>query len=302
MKVKVLAPATVANLGPGFDILGLSLTHLADEIIVSKINSPTVKISSKSKMPLDPEKNTAGRGLLKLIKDKNLSFGFLVEINKKIPLCSGLGGSASCASGSILGANELLETKLTKKEILHYALEGEGATGSFHMDNIAPCLLGGIVCVLNKGEVSLITKSSFKILIVHQNIEINTHESRKLLPKEVSLSQHIKQSQNLTSLILGLKDNNLDLIKKGLEDVLVEPQRSKLIPHYEKIKKELLPLTIGGSISGSGPSLFFLYEDEKEEQIKDKVKDLEKNIDLNIYFDEVNTTPLMEQIHEISKH
>lgn len=273
MKVKVFAPATVANLASGFDILGLALTKLGDEVIVEKISSPEVVVISNTSLPLKAQENTAGKGLLQLIADKNLDFGFKVTLNKSIPLSSGLGGSASGAVGSIVGANEFLKEKLSSKELLHYSLIGESATGSAHYDNITPCLLGGVVGINSLQEPLVLAKElkNIKILIIHQNVKIDTNISRKKLNQEVSLKSHVAQSQNLMSLIFGIQNHDVKQIRLGLKDLIIEPQRKNQIPHFDEIMNIFLPLSLGGSISGSGPSLFFMFESWQEENINNEI-------------------------------
>lgn len=273
MKVKVWAPATVANLASGFDSLGLALTNLGDEITLEKISTPTVLVESNVEVPQDAALNTAGKGLLALIADKKLSYGFKVFLQKNIPLSSGLGGSAAGAVGSIVAANEFLDIKLTPSELLHYSLIGESATGSAHYDNIAPCLLGGVVGISSQNQVLEIIKqnSNLGVLIIHQKVRINTHTSRSQLQKDISLTQHVQQSQNLLALILGLTQNNSALIAQGLQDVIIEPQRKNQIPNFDEIKNKFLPYALGGSISGSGPAMFFIYEKSQESKIKEQI-------------------------------
>lgn len=304
MKVKVFAPATVANIGCGFDFLGLCLTKIGDEVIVSKIDEPIVKISSSLKsIPIDPNLNTAGKGLLALIKDKKLSFGFKVFLNKKIPIGSGLGGSATGAVGSVLGANYFLENKLSGKELLSYSAIGESATGSSHLDNIAPCLYGGIVGISNDENIIRI-RSSFdhiRVLIIHQKVNINTNESRTKLKKEITLLDHTAQSKNLMNLILGLREQNLTYLKNGLDDLIIEPQRKTSIPNFDLIKDSLKNIVIGGSISGSGPTLFFFYEENRELLINSILLQLKANslIEFDYFFESLN--PSGAKIIEVCK-
>ena len=290
--VKVFAPATVANLCSGFDILGLCLSNIGDTITVEKINEKKVIIDSNFDLPKDPNKNTAGAGLVSLIKNKNLNYGFKIFIEKNIPIGSGLGGSASSAVGAILGANQFLENKMGSKEMLEYALKGEAATGSSHLDNITPCLLGGFTMALDGQQKKLPYYKKLKVLILHQDVKIITADSRNILAGDVPIKTQIKQSQALVSLIKGMEykgifGENNKLIKDGLQDFIVEPLRKNNIPNFDLIKNTLSKKSLGGGISGSGPSMFFLYLPEQEAQLKKEVSKLKK-LNLNIFWEEIN--------------
>ena len=177
--------------------------------------------------------------------------------------------------------------------MLLYALEGEGATGSKHLDNITPCLLGGITMALPKSQKQIPYYKNLKVLIIHQDVEILTSQSRKVLDTKLSVKQHLKQSQALVSLIKGLEykgifTENNHLISEGLKDVIIEPLRKSNIPNFDVIKKSLSPLSLGGGISGSGPSMFFLYLPEQEVELKKAVKKLDK-LNLNIFWEQINS-------------
>lgn len=262
MKVKVFAPATVANVAVGFDILGFAVNGIGDIIEMEINNTKDVIILSAdgvATIPTNPKENTATIGLLKLIKDKKLDFGFSLSIHKGIPMGSGLGGSAASAVGAIWAANLLLDIKLTQAELLDYALAGEAfASGSTHADNVAPCLFGGLNLIDSDNEIIAIPYPKELIcVLVKPSISINTKDARKILSDTLSLKSHIRQSANLAKFILGCTSNNLDLIGKSLHDVIIEPQRSKLIPHFNEVKNSaLLNGSLGCSISGSGPTIF----------------------------------------------
>jgi homoserine kinase len=262
MKIKVFAPATVANVAVGFDILGFAIYRVGDIIELKKINKPEVRIvqiTGVTNVPENSAENTATIGLIELIKDKKLNFGFEVSIKKGIPLGSGLGGSAASAVGGIFAASHFLKTKLTKEELLYYSLIGESfASGSAHADNVAPCLFGGMTCVSPKNDVNIVPYPKKLIcVLVKPNISVNTKEARLLLKDTLSLRDHIQQSSNLAGFLLGCFNNDFKLIKSSLSDVIIEPQRSKLIPHFDKVKNAALSNNaLGCSISGSGPTIF----------------------------------------------
>lgn len=289
MKVRVFAPATVANLASGFDVLGLALSSLGDQLTVERIEKREVIIESSIPTPADPQKNTAGRGLHALIHDKNLKFGFKVSIQKNIPLSSGLGGSAASAVGSVIGANALLDEKLNQSELLRYSIIGESANGSAHCDNIAPCLYGGVVAVLPGNRIFQIKKSlpDLKILVLHQDVRIDTSSSRKKLNPSVPLEGLVEQTKSLMSLILGLQTEDKALIALGLRDSIIEAQRRDQIPNFQEIKNTFAKFSLGGSISGSGPSMFFVFENNNLPLIESLAQRLARKYSLNVYYQDV---------------
>ena len=269
-RIKIQSPATVANLSCGFDILGLCLDKPYDEIEVIKIDDKKVIIdiidSKYSNIPSNPLENTGGVPALNIIKDLKLDFGFNIKINKGIPLCGGMGSSAATASGVVFAVNKVLNDKLTKKEMLQYALQGESVSvADAHADNIAPCLLGGLTLIRDTKSLDIIniSISDFYIALIHPHFHINTQEARNILPKDIKLSSAITQWGNVGALIFGFTSKNNSIIKRSMNDIIVEPVRSKLIKGFNDIKKKSVELgAIGCSISGSGPTMFALCDDE----------------------------------------
>ena len=299
-KVKIKAPATVANLSCGFDVLGLCLDKPFDEIEVSKIDRNEVSIdildSPYSNIPSNPEKNTGGVPALSIIKDLSLDFGFNIKIKKGIPLCGGMGSSASTASGVVFGINQILNNRLTKKEMLKYALEGEGVSVSnAHADNIAPCLLGGLTLIRDTKSLDIINVpiSDYCISLIHPHFYISTQEARDILPTNIKLSSAITQWGNIGALVLGFMLNDNKLIARAMNDVVIEPVRSGLIKGFDDIKNNAIELgAIGCSISGSGPTMFALCENET---IAQNILDFSEsfyqklNINCDTYLSRVNT-------------
>jgi homoserine kinase len=265
-EVKAFAPATVANVAVGFDILGFSISNVGDIVSVSKIKEKKVIIENITgvvkSLPHDPKKNTASVALIKMIKDLNLNFGFKISINKGIPLGSGMGGSAASAVGAVIAANALLDKPLNKQQLVEFALAGEMiSSGDAHGDNIVPCIYGGLNLIKSMTPLDVIkipVPKNIFCLLIHPHTKVSTAEARKLLKKEVDLKVHIKQSSYLAGFIAGCFSNDLDLIKRSMVDIIIEPQRSKLIPCFNKVKKLTAKErnVIGCSISGSGPSMF----------------------------------------------
>lgn len=212
-------------------------------------------------IPLEPENNTAGAGLVQLIRDRALDFGFEVSIEKGIPLGSGMGGSAASAAGAIQAASRLLDRDLSEKDLLHYGMIGEEvATGSFHPDNLAPCLLGGLILALGRDPLRIVripVPSSLYCVVVHPRLRVDTRDARRVLPTEVCLSDHVAQSGKLAGVIAGCYSGDLELIGSSLADLVVEPKRAPLVQGFDAVKRAALGAgALGCSLSGSGPSLF----------------------------------------------
>jgi homoserine kinase len=267
--IKVFAPATVANMACGFDILGFALEKPGDEIVARFSDTPGLRITSITgtkgkKLPYEIEKNTAGYAAWRLLEHLGeTERGIELEIRKKMPFGSGLGSSAASAVAGVMAVNELLRRPLEKRELLRFAVEGEQiADGAFHADNVAPSLIGGIVLVRNNAALDvhrLPVLNGLYAAVIHPNVQILTKDARAVLSDQVSLKKSVEQSGNLGGLIVGLFRGDLDLIARSLQDVIVEPQRAKLIPYFYDIKEAALQEgALGCSISGAGPSIFAL--------------------------------------------
>lgn len=266
--IKAFAPASVGNIGIGFDILGLALERPGDEVIATKSNIPGVRISkitgAGGKLPLDPEKNTAGVAALRLFEHLGASSqGIELEIHKKMPIGSGLGSSAASAAAAVLAVSELLRTGMSKVELLPFAHKGEQiATGSIQLDNVAPSLLGGIVLARDSATLDvhrLHVPHGLFLAVVHPQMEILTKTARALLKPDVSLQQHVRQSANIGAFIVGLYNADIPLIGRCLHDEIIEPQRAGLIPGFYAVKDAaMMAGALGCSISGAGPSVFAL--------------------------------------------
>jgi homoserine kinase len=264
------APATVANVAVGFDILGFALESVGDAVTVSTTDNQTISIkeivnetgsAGQLDIPLDPAKNAATVGLIKLREDLRLNFGLEVVLRKGISLGSGMGGSAASAVAAVVAANSLLDPQLPKETLFKYALLGERAvTGAAHPDNVAPCLFGGMTLVLAADPfryVSLPVPKEIFTVVVHPQIRVDTRSARTILAPNVALADHVRQSANLGGFISGCFLNDLKLIEQSFDDFLIEPQRASLIPGFSQVKAAATEQgAIGVSISGSGPSVF----------------------------------------------
>ncbi|MFK8103532.1 MAG: homoserine kinase [Saprospiraceae bacterium] len=266
--IKVFAPASVANVACGYDILGFALEHPGDEIIATFVDTPGLKITKitgdQKKLPLAIERNTAGYAALKLLEhlgeaDRGIEF----EIRKKMPFGSGLGSSAASAVAGVMAINALYKLPLTKAELLPFAVLGEQiADGAYHADNVGPSLLGGMQLIRDNASLDihrLHLPKGLYATVIHPHIQILTKDSRAILKDTVSLTQAVQQTGNIAGLIIGLYNSDLDLIQRSLQDVMIEPQRAKLIPGFYEVKAAALENgALGCSISGAGPSIFAL--------------------------------------------
>lgn len=269
-KIKIQVPGTVANLVCGFDILGMAIYDPFDEMEFSLLDRNEIIIHHEDhyNLPTEPEKNVAGVVLLKILeKIDNPNIGFEVKILKKIKPGSGLGSSAASAAGAAFGANVLLGNIFSTQELVQFAMFGEElASGVKHADNIAPCLFGGITLMKSTEPLDIIPLSSPDLFVVavHPQIEVKTSDARQILKKTISMKDAVKQWGNIAGLVAGILKKDNQLISRSLEDVLVEPVRSILIPKFDDVKKESINLgALGGGISGSGPSIFMLCETEE---------------------------------------
>lgn len=268
--IKVFAPASVANVAVGFDVLGFALEAPGDEIIVREGKQPGLMISeiqgAGGKLPYDIMKNTAGYAAHRLLQfvgetDRPLE----MEIHKKMPFGSGLGSSAASAAAGVFAVNEFLKTGLTKYEILRFAVEGEQiADGAFHADNVAPSLLGGMIMIRDNETLDikkLHIPSGLFVSVIYPHIEILTKESRGILKQEVSFKDVIRQQGNLGAFVAAMYTSDFGMIGRSLQDLLVEPQRAHLIPHFYAMKEQAMNAgALGFSISGAGPSMFALSD------------------------------------------
>lgn len=267
-EVEVKCPATVANLVCGFDILGMALQEPYDLMKLRLIDEPKVYITNKDDydLPTEPEKNVAGVVLLSMIEKLGDNIGFEVEIEKHIKPGSGLGSSAASAAGAAVAANLLLDNRFSNDELVQFAMNGEKlASGVKHADNITPCIMGGVTLIrsIHPLDIIQLNSPSLFVTVVHPQIEVKTSDARQILRKEVLLKDAIKQWGNIAGLVAGFEKGDTDLIGRSLEDVIIEPVRSILIPGFDEIKiRSKEAGALGGGISGSGPSIFMLSTEE----------------------------------------
>jgi len=266
--VTVYAPATVANLVCGFDVLGLCLHEPYDVMQLTLLDERKVIIESADGylLPSDPALNTAGAPLLEMLQELDKQIGFHVSIQKNIKPGSGIGSSAASAAGAVVAANHLLGNIFSKTDLVRYAMAGEKvASGVKHADNVAPCIYGGVTLIRSifPLDIVAIPSPALYVTVVHPQIEVRTSDARQILKKQVLLKDAIKQWGNIGGLVAGFLKNDLDLIGRSLEDVIIEPVRNILIPGFNEIKTKCKKAgALGGGISGSGPSIFMLCKNE----------------------------------------
>jgi len=268
-EIQLFCPATIANVSCGFDVLGLCLESVGDEMTITKTDRMGIRITDiiGANLPLEAEKNVAGVAALSLLHHLLPNYGFDIKITKNIQAGSGIGSSAASAAGAVYGINKLLGSPLTNKQLIYFAMQGEAlASGSPHADNVSPALLGGFTLVRSYDPLDVIAITAppeLYVTVIHPQIELKTKDARSVLKENISLKKATIQCGNLGGLISGLYTQDYDLIGRCLHDELVEPVRSILIPKFAELKEAVLQAgALGGGISGSGPSVFALSRGE----------------------------------------
>lgn len=277
-EIRVFAPATVANVACGFDILGFAVESPGDEVVARLTEGPGVRIAKITgdggRLPHEPEKNTASWAVQLMLEKLGSAQGIELEIHKKMPLGSGMGSSAASAVAAVFAVNELLGRPLTRLELLPFTMEGERlACGAAHADNVAPSLFGGFVLIRSYKPLDVIPLPApprLMATVVHPDIEVPTSDARAVLRQTVALGNAIKQWGNSAGLVAGILKEDYALIGRSLEDVIIEPVRKLLIPGFDEVKEAALKAgALGCSISGAGPSIFALSDDpEKAKRIE----------------------------------
>lgn len=272
--LKVIAPASVSNLACGFDALGMALQIPCDEIIGRWVEKPGVHIveirGEKKNIPYESEKNIAGVTAIALLNHLGeQGRGLELKLHKHVQGGSGLGSSAASACAVAVLINELLNHPLEKRDLIPFALDGEMiASGSRHGDNVVPSMLGGLFLIRDIFSLDyhrIYTPPGLFMAILLPTFLLSTKEARSILRAEVPLKDMVRQSANLGSFIVGMNNGDLDLIHRSLEDIIIEPQRKHLIPHFDEIKETALHLgALGCSISGAGPAIFALCQEKTQ--------------------------------------
>jgi len=269
-EIKVFGPATVSNVGPGFDLLGFALESPGDEMIVRRNGTSKLVLYDQSgcNLPTDPELNVAAVAVSSMLRELHSYEGFDLVFTQKIPPGSGVGSSAASCAAAVVGINELLGSPYDTAELIPFAMEGEKvASGSTHADNIAPALLGGITLIRGYDPIDIKHISypdDLWCAVIHPNLEIRTAESRKMIPQTIPLETALKQCGNLAGLVAGLTSGDYPLIGRSVTDLFAEPYRTHLLPDFASLKASALEAgSVGTGLSGSGPSVFSLCRGEE---------------------------------------
>ena len=268
IEATAFAPASVGNIGVGFDILGHTIAGPGDRATVRRIVTRKVRIAtihrSTVELPLEPERNTAGAALIAMLDALKPAFGFEIELDKGIAFGSGMGGSAASCVAALVAANALLDEPLSVEALYPFALAGEAAaSGGHHGDNVGPMLLGGVVLATHDRLVRVPVPMHWYCVLVHPDTALETRHAREALQGGYALTDFISQSANLALVLSGCHFSDPDLVRAGLRDVLIEPRRAPLIPGFFRVKQAALDHgALGASISGAGPSVFAWFESE----------------------------------------
>lgn len=274
--LKVIAPASVSNLACGFDTLGIALDYPGDEIVGRWVNRPGIHIVEikgyKKDIPKDPALNIAGVTATALLKHLGEDGrGLELKIKKNIPAGSGLGSSASSATAAAVLVNELLNKPLEKRELIPFAIQGELlASGTPVGDNVVASMIGGLVFIRDIETYDfhrIYMPPGLFMAVLLPDIPIHTKAARTILKPDVSLSMMIKQSANLGAFVLGMQNSDLNLIRRSMQDLVIEPQRSQQIPHFYVVQKAALERgALGCSMSGAGPAIFAFCQEKLQAQ------------------------------------
>ncbi|MEW6652198.1 MAG: homoserine kinase [Bacteroidota bacterium] len=299
-KIKVFAPASVSNVGPGFDMMGFALCEPGDVVELKLSGTNEVRITKilgdGGKLPFDPKKNTTTVAISSLLKKCNINTGLDVSIHKKMGIGSGLGSSAASAVAGVFAANKIFGLNVSKYDLLEHAIAGEFiASGSLHADNVAPALFGGFVLIRSYNPIDIIKLDYPKNLycsIVYPNIVIKTIDARKILEKTFDIKTGVAQAGNAAGLVAGLLTKDISLIGRSIIDQFAEPKRAALIPCYDEIRKAAFYAgAINCNISGSGPSMFAFSTSQKSaEKIALEMKKAakQKGFDSKTYVSKIN--------------
>ena len=298
--VTAFAPATVANVSCGFDILGFAIDRLGDKVTVSFNRDGILRVTGiegdGGKLPLEADKNTCSVAIQAMLTKLNSKQGIDIFLEKGLPLGSGMGSSAASAAAALEAANVLLGNPFTKEELVPFAMESERiACGSAHADNVAPSILGGFVLIRDYDPLDIVklpVPEGIFCTLVHPHIELKTSDSRSVLRKQISLKESVMQSGNIAGFIAALYKSDLALLSRSLKDVIAEPSRALLIPGFYELRDAIKSIgSLGSGISGSGPTIFVLSANEEiAKEAGEKAKEVFQKIGLgvDVYVSEVN--------------
>ena len=298
--IRAFAPATVANVCCGFDILGFAVDSPGDEVVLTLRDDAEVKViaihGDGGRLPLESNKNTASVAVQSLLKKLGSNQGVDIELYKNLPLGSGMGSSAASGAAALVAMNYMLGNPLTREELVEHAMESERiACGSAHADNVAPCLMGGFVLVREYHPLDLVkipVAGDLFCTLVHPHLELKTEDSRRVLKPTLPLKDAITQSGNIAGLMLGLVKPDFELIGRSLKDVIAEPIRSVFIPGFDLLRVKAIGAgALGFGISGSGPTVFAIsVNNEKALGVGEVMKEqfAKYKLDSDVYVSKIN--------------
>jgi homoserine kinase len=301
-RTRVFAPATIANLGAGFDVLGIAIDQPGDVVIAERRAEPGLCFYVRTRhrnVPAAADQNVAAYVATLMLEEFHPPFGVKLTLEKRMPISSGLGSSAASSVASVVAVNALLPRPIHRKDLLRFAMEGERkASGSAHADNAAPSLLGG-ACLVRRYDpldvISIPTKQSIVWAVVHPHISIRTEDARNILPKAITLQTAVRQWGNISGLTVGLASGDAALVGRCVEDAVAEQVRGNLIPAFHEVKETALRTgACGCSISGSGPSMFAVTSSirvaHRVARAMKNVFAVSAGIDCDIYISRINRT------------
>ena len=299
-KIKVFAPATVANVACGFDVLGFAIDKPGDELVMEITAEKGVVIADiegdGGVLPRDAKKNSATVAIQDYLDFIQADFGCKIWLKKMMPSGSGLGSSAASAVAGVFAINMLCNEKLSKQELMPFLLNAEkAACDAAIADNVAASLFGGFILVRSYEPLDILqipVPEDLWCAVINPHVIVLTKEAREILPKDIPLAHSLRQSANVGGMMVGLLRGDYDLIGRSLVDYIAEPYRSKLIPGFYEMKNAAKEAgALGGSISGSGPSVFALcHGKEIAYKVGDAMKNVMNNLSIgaDVYVSKVN--------------
>lgn len=288
-EICVFAPATIANLNVGFDVLGVALKGLGDKVHMKKNNgvkNRILSIKNGDGIPFEVEKNCCSVVIQKMQEHLNIFEGVDISIEKGFDAGSGLGSSSASSAAAAYGYNLLIGSPFSKKELIAFAAEGERlACGTAHLDNVAPALLGGLVLLHEERALSLPLPNGLFILIVFPKVKIHTKDARAILDQNIPITVMKKQIGNMAAFINSLYREDLELLGSSLKDLLIEPKRKLLIPKFDELKSIALSKgALAFGISGSGPSVFTICSNREScDSIRNEMMYVYKDLGVELF-------------------
>jgi homoserine kinase len=275
---KASAPASIGNVGPGFDIIGQAFDAARDTVLAVREDEPGVRLGGVTglvdTLPASPQSNTALAAAAAVLEGAKARFGVRLSIDKGIPVAAGMGGSAASAVAGAVAVNALLDEPFSEQALFLFALEGERvASDPPHWDNVMASLLGGLVLAARLSPPALARLPSppgVTAVLLHPAVRIETRAARRLLGRQVAMDVVIEHSRRIAAFAAGCAAGDLDLVRAGLQDVLVEPQRAHLLPELPAVQKAAMEAgALGCTFSGSGPSVFAWAPDDRADAVED---------------------------------